>query len=199
MSFSISDRILRKLSAYRGFAYVLPFGLMTVITYGEWEQDVILWPLGFAIIIPGILIRLWATKHIGRRMPWIKKGKTVVKTGPYALVRNPLYIGNITIAIGLSVFSELLWFIPLTFFYLFTLYHLVVRYEEKKLSERWGKAYLTYLKEVPRWVPGITSAPRVTEGGYKWSHALRSELPSLYVTSSTTLIFVLKEFLSHMR
>jgi protein-S-isoprenylcysteine O-methyltransferase Ste14 len=37
-----------------------------------------------------------------------KKGKMLVRTGPYALVRNPLYIGNILIAAGLSILSELI-------------------------------------------------------------------------------------------
>jgi protein-S-isoprenylcysteine O-methyltransferase Ste14 len=195
MSSSVSNWILRKLSAYRGFAYVLPFGLMTVITYGEWEQDALLWPIGAAIIIPGVLIRLWATKHIGRRMPWIKKGKYLIKTGPYAIVRNPLYVGNIMIAVGLSLFSELVWFVPIVFIYLFTLYHLVAQFEEKKLSDRWGEDYLAYLREVPRWIPRIGGFRAIKTGGFKWGDAFRSEVPSLYVVTFAILIFVLKEFL----
>ena len=198
MSFPGKDRILKKLFTYRGYAYILPFGLMAIITYGEWEQDATLWPLGSAIIIPGFLIRLWATKHIGKRMPWMKKKrKYLVKTGPYALVRNPLYIGNILIAMGLSILSELIWFVPLSFFYLFILYHFVVRYEEKKLTERWGKEYLEYLREVPRWVPKVRNFPRLTQGSFRWIDALRSELPSLYVILFSIVIFAMKELLSH--
>jgi protein-S-isoprenylcysteine O-methyltransferase Ste14 len=166
--------------------------------YKETEDELTIWSLGFAIITPGFLIRLWATKHIGRRMPWVKKEKKLVKTGPYSLVRNPLYIGNIIIAIGLALFSELIWFIPLTFFYLFTLYHLVARYEEKKLLERWGKEYAVYLGEVPRWIPKLKNLHRATEGGFHWLHALRSEIPSFYVILFSILIFFLKEVISDM-
>lgn len=81
------------------------------------------------------------------------KGKKLVRTGPYALVRNPLYIGNIPIASGLSIFSELLWFVPLTFFYLLSVSHLVVLFEEKKLWERWGDEDRSYMSEGPRWIP----------------------------------------------
>jgi len=139
MSSSISDWILRKLSNYRGFTYLPPFFLMAITFYHETEHHFIIWPLGIELILVGGSIRLWATKHIGRRMPWKKKkGKQLVRTGPYARVRNPLYIGNIVAATGLSLFSELVWFAPLVILYLFILYHLVALFEEKKLTERWG-------------------------------------------------------------
>jgi len=199
MSFSASDWILRKLSAYRGFGYVLPFGLMAVVSHGEWEHHSILWPLGFVVILPGVLIRLWGTKHIGRRMPWVRKGKHLITTGPYAIVRNPLYIGNIMIAIGLSLFSELVWFVPIVFIYLFILYHLVARYEEKKLSERWGNDYMEYMRVVPRWIPKFGGLGEAWTGGFKWKDTLRSEVPSFYVINFAVLIFVLKGFINHMK
>ena len=199
MSFFDSDWIFRKSFAYRGYAYILPFGLMAIITYAEWEQDIILWPLGFAILIPGILIRLWATKHIGRRMSWIKKDKKLVKTGPYAMARNPLYVGNLMIVVGLSIFSELAWFLPLVFSYFFILYHLVILHEERKLSERWGEEYSAYLKAVPRWIPKIKHVPDFAEGDFKWIQALRSELPSYYLIFFSVLVFVAKEVLSDMK
>jgi protein-S-isoprenylcysteine O-methyltransferase Ste14 len=199
MPFPSKDWIFEKLSAYRGYAYILPFGLMAIITYGEWEQDAVLWLLGFAIVIPGFLIRLWATKHIGRRMPWMKKkGKHLATTGPYALVRNPLYIGNIIIAMGLSIFSELIWFVPLIFFYLLVIYHLVAQFEEKKLSERWGDQYRAYMREVPRWIPKFKRFGEAKIGGFRWRDAFRSEVPSLYVVILAVFIFVLKEFISGM-
>jgi len=195
----IRNRLLRGLSSYRGFAYPPPFCLMAITFYNETEHHFIIWPLGVVIMLIGGLIRLWATKHIGRRMPWIKKkGRKLVKTGPYAIVRNPLYIGNIIIAAGLSILSELVWMVPLVILYLFVLYHLVVLYEEKKLSERWRDEYRSYMKEVPRWIPKLNNFIVAKEGGFKWGDALRSEVPSLYVTLLAIFIFVLKGFISHM-
>jgi protein-S-isoprenylcysteine O-methyltransferase Ste14 len=196
MSSPIWDSFLRNLFTYRGYVYLLPFGLMAVIFYNEWEDDVVMWPLGAGIVLIGFMIRLWATKHIGRRMPWMKKkGKKLVRTGPYTIVRNPLYIGNIIIAGGLSVLSELAWFIPLAILYLFSAYHLVVLHEEKKLTERWGKDYLDYLKEVPRWVPKLKDLRQVKGGGFKWMDAIRSEIPSVYVILFSMVVFALKEML----
>ena len=198
MSYSVQDRILRKLSSYRGFAYIPPFSFMAITFYKEWEDDFIVWPLGIIIILVGALIRLWATKHIGRRMPWMKKkGKILIKTGPYAIVRNPLYIGNIIIATGLSIFSELIWIVPLIILYLFILYHLVALFEEKKLLKRWGTEYSTYLSEVPRWIPNLKGLNLAKSGGFKWWDAIRAEIPSVYVCLLAIFIFMMKELLSH--
>lgn len=194
---SVQDWVLKKLSSYRGFAYIPPFIFMAITVYEECEDDLIVWPLGITIILVGALIRLWATKHIGRRMPWMKKkGKKLIKTGPYAIVRNPLYIGNIIIAMGLSILSELIWIVPLIIMYLFILYHLVALYEEKKLLERWGKEYSAYLNEVPRWIPNLKNLKLTKSGGFKWWDAIRSEIPSVYVSLFAISMFALKEFLS---
>lgn len=193
------NKMLRGLSTYRGFAYLPPFGLMAITFYNETEHHFIIWPAGMTLMLVGASIRLWATKHIGRRMPWMKKkGKQLVKTGPYALVRNPLYIGNIIIAMGLSLLSELMWFTPLVILYLFVLYHLVALYEEKKLSERWREDFERYLEEVPRWIPKLNNWPASKEVGFRWMHALRSELPSLYVALVGILAFALKWYFSHI-
>ena len=78
---------LKRLSTYRGFFYIPIFGFLAIVFYREWEDYFIVWTLGIGIIITGFLIRLWATKHIGRRIPWIKKkGKILVKEGPYELL-----------------------------------------------------------------------------------------------------------------
>jgi protein-S-isoprenylcysteine O-methyltransferase Ste14 len=199
MSFPVEHWILRKLSAYRGFFYVPPFTFMVFTFYKEWEEDLIVWPLGMMIILVGVSFRLWATKHIGRRMPWMnKKGKNLVRTGPYAIVRNPLYIGNIIIASGLSIFSELIWMVPILIFYLFILYHLVVLYEEKKLLGRWAEEYRAYLTEVPRWIPRLRDFHKCKANGFKWMDSLRSELPSLFVLLFGIFVFAAKEILSPM-
>ncbi len=200
MSFSFRDKILKKLSSFRSFLYLPPFVVMGITYYNEMENDFIIWPLGIAIIFIGFLIRLWSTKYIGRRTPSMKKkGKTLVNMGPYAIVRNPLYIGNILIATGLSVLSKLIWLTPFVILYFFTLYHFVVLYEEKKLSERWEDEYLAYFNEVPRWIPRLRDLHRFKANGFKWIQALRSEIPSLIYILFGIFVFVLKDILGNMK
>ena len=191
--------LLRGISSYRAIACLPPFALTVITLYNEAEHHLVIWPSGIFIVLFGVSLRLWATKHIGRRMLWMKKkGKKLIKTGPYAIVRNPLYIGNITIAAGLSILSELIWIVPLVIIYVFILYHFVALYEEKKLLERWGEEYSAYLSKIPRWIPNLKTLSLSRSGGFKWRDAIRSEIPSVYVSLFAILMFVMKEFLSHM-
>lgn len=200
MSLLFRDNILKKIASFRSFLYLPPFVVMIITFYNEMEDDFIIWPLGIAIIFIGFLIRLWATKHIGRRTSLMrKKGKILVKTGPYAIVRNPLYIGNIIIATGLSILSELIWLTPFVMLYFFALYHFVILYEEKRLSERWGDEYLAYFNKVPRWIPRLRDLYRFKATGFKWIQALRSEIPSLIYILFGIFVFVLKEILGNMK
>lgn len=200
MSFPFRDKLLKKIVSFRSFLFLPPFVVMVITFYKEMENDLMIWPLGISIIFIGFLIRLWSTKYIGRGTPSMKKkGKELVNMGPYAIVRNPLYIGNIIIATGLSVLSKLIWFTPFVFLYFFALYHIVVLYEEKKLSERWEDGYLAYFNEVPRWIPRLSNLHRFNADGFKWIQALRSELPSLIYILFGIFIFVLKEVLSNVK
>jgi len=110
--------------------------------------------------------------------------------------QNPLDIGNISIAMGLSVLSELPWSIPLVFIYFFTLYHLVAVYEEKKLLDRWGDEYQVYMNEVPRWIPKLKNLNKNQISGFPWKVALRIEFPSLLVILFGISFFFIKDILS---
>ena len=196
ISYSMKDMILRNLSVYRAFAYIPPFIFMMVSFYGEIEHDYIIWPLGISIVLLGVGIRVWSTKHVGRRILRMKKkGKMLVRTGPYAIVRNPLYMGNILIAVGLSILSELIWLVPFLILYFFLLNHFVVLYEEKKLLSRWGDEYQTYLNEVPRWLPKVKEWHGVKADGFTWIRAVKAEVPSLFLILFVVAIFVFKGYI----
>lgn len=79
--------------------------------------------------------------------------KELVTTGPYRYVRNPIYVGVVSIFLG-----HFLWF----GYWKLLIYavsawigvHLfVVLYEEPTLKRKFGAAYEDYLKRVPRWIP----------------------------------------------
>jgi protein-S-isoprenylcysteine O-methyltransferase Ste14 len=153
------------ISRYRGFFFLPLVILMFFCQWNECECDWVIWPGGILLLIFGLSIRVWATAHIGRRIPrGLRKGLEVglVTTGPYSMVRNPLYIGNTIAMLGFCMVFELLWLMPGVFFYLLALYSAVVRYEETKLLRRFGRTYEAYMKDVPRWFPRLTAFPRQT-------------------------------------
>lgn len=122
-----------------------------------------------------------ATKHIQRRIPrrYKSTGKPrVVTTGPYSIIRNPLYIGNIIAMMGFSILSELVWLIPIVFVYLFFLFSLAVRYEEYKLGILFGREYEDYRQQVHRWIPRLHMIPGSKGSISTWSKSLKGELQS---------------------
>lgn len=79
-----------------------------------------------------------------------------VATGPYAYVRNPMYIGGFILLAGFGFyhhsFSILILLIALLFFF-----HLfVVFFEEPVLTKQFGESYLNYKKRINRWIPKKT-------------------------------------------
>ena len=116
------------------------------------ETEGLVWPLGILVFLIGFVIRLWAQQHLHYRL---RVRKHLTTTGPYAFVRNPVYIGNILIGLGATLVSELVWMVPITLLWYVIIYGFVVRHEETHLSEKYGEAYQMYTSEVPRWFPRL--------------------------------------------
>ena len=118
--------------------------------------------LGATIAGAGELLRLWAVRHIGviSRTRSDRLGP-LVSTGPFAFVRNPLYLGNIALWVGFAVSAHLVWLVPIFIVVLSLEYHAIVRWEEELLASRRGDEYLTYAARVPRWIPSIAASPIV--------------------------------------
>jgi protein-S-isoprenylcysteine O-methyltransferase Ste14 len=109
---------------------------------------------GIALTLAGELVRLWGVSHIGviSRTRSDRLGP-LVDTGPFALVRNPLYLGNIALWTGFAFTAGLPWLAPIIVIMLGAGYHAIVRWEEGLLETRLGDAYRKYMARVPRWLP----------------------------------------------
>lgn len=116
---------------------------------------------GVAVTAAGELIRLWGVHHIGAisRTRSDRLGP-LVATGPFALIRNPLYVGNILIWVGFALAARLVWLAPLIVLLLGAEYHAIVRWEESLLLSRLGDAYRDYAARVPRWLPTFNRGAR---------------------------------------
>jgi protein-S-isoprenylcysteine O-methyltransferase Ste14 len=109
---------------------------------------------GLAIVALGEAIRFWAVGHIGviSRTRSDRLGP-LVTTGPFGLVRNPLYLGNVVLWTGFTVSAGLPWLLPVVVLLLGCEYHAIVRWEERLLASRLGASYEHYATTVPRWLP----------------------------------------------
>jgi protein-S-isoprenylcysteine O-methyltransferase Ste14 len=142
----------------------------------------------------GEYLRFMTLSHAGPYMRTrIIAADRLIMTGPYAHVRNPLYLGNFFIMCGALVMSWT-WFpwLMLIAIAMFAVqYHLIMRFEEHFLEEKFGDQYREYRSSVPRFIP------RITEYGDQectpdYRKALRSEKNSLRAEIILILLIALR-------
>ncbi len=115
--------------------------------------------IGFLIALCGELIRLWGVSWAGSETRTTTVGGShLIISGPFAFVRNPLYVGNILMYFGLGVMSYALfpYLQIVALLYFFIQYHLIVNEEEEYLRKTYGESYKNYVENVPRFFPRIT-------------------------------------------
>lgn len=154
---------------------------------------------GYALMVAGSLWRVWCLTFIGGT-----KDGSLTTTGPYSIVRNPLYVGSFlgVIGFGLAVRLPLL---PLALLLMFAaLYPAVVANEEKRLEALFGDTYLRYRDATPRWFPrwslytepdSIAVSPRKVRQGildamwYLWAYAFVQLLDLLHAHGIVPVLF----------
>jgi protein-S-isoprenylcysteine O-methyltransferase Ste14 len=152
------------------------------------------WIAGLALILAGESLRLWSVHHIGAisRTRSERLGP-LIATGPFAVVRNPLYLGNIGLWVGFTVTARLLWLAPVVIVLLAGEYHAIVRWEEELLTARLGDSYGQYLTRVPRWLPLWTGAAiSGRDTTFSWRHTLFSERGTLIAIAVGLALLYLK-------
>jgi len=141
-------------------AKILGVLVFILITLSTGEPNIYMDILGFSLLVMAGVGRIWSSAYISG----FKSGK-VVKDGPYSMMRNPLYFFSFLGFIGVGVvFGS--WIISLLLLGVFLITHLpIIRYEEKRLGELFGKEYQEYLDKTPRFFPNFSlfSNPKVIE------------------------------------
>jgi protein-S-isoprenylcysteine O-methyltransferase Ste14 len=106
-----------------------------------------LWgPLGAVIVLLGAFLRSWAAGVL-------HKTETLAKQGPYAIIRHPLYMGSLLIALGFCTITGDLVNIITILVLAVVLYVPKKIYEEKKLAGAFGDQWSVYTSEVPAFFP----------------------------------------------
>ncbi|MFA5039124.1 MAG: isoprenylcysteine carboxylmethyltransferase family protein [Candidatus Omnitrophota bacterium] len=107
---------------------------------------------GIGVIFLGLLVRFWASGYI-------TKSRVLTTSGPYAYTRNPLYLGNFLLGLGVVVVANNAW---LTLYYAVTfliIYAGTIREEQNVLEEKFGPEYKAYVKSVPMFFPKFRRFP----------------------------------------
>ena len=84
----------------------------------------------------------------------------LVTSGPYGVVRNPMYLGHLVFLVGLIALTRS----PVALAGLFIQSRRFaerIAIDERRLADRFGHEYVEYLEHVPRWLPRVGSSPCV--------------------------------------
>jgi len=148
---------------------------------------------GVVVALAGEFLRFWGVSYAGSetRTTGSVGGTQLVTSGPYAYVRNPLYVGNILMYLGIGIMSNALvpylQFVALIYFVI--QYWAIVSIEEVYLAKTFNE-WPTYSSQVNRFIPGFTRFHGNADLIPNYPRAVRSERSSLIaLTSMTVLLF----------
>jgi len=180
---------------HRGLLPV-PLGVLAAFVPGNMTPRA--WCSGLAVMALGEALRLAGVAVAG---PETRRRSRVVAHlvthGPFAWVRNPLYVGNALAWLGVAIASGVPWLIPLATSTFAVEYGLIVRYEEGVLESLFGEAYLAYKGRTSRWLPRRPAAgPRPVGRHYDWPGAWRSESSTFASLTVVIAVLVVKAVLN---
>lgn len=144
---------------------------------GSTAHELVEWA-GIVLISICIIGRTWASLYISGR-----KIRDLVDVGPYSITRNPLYLFSTIGAVGAGaqigsvlvavIFGAIAW----------TVFHVVIKREEKLLSELHGDAYADFMRRIPRFIPN----PRL----WRDVPTLTITPPRVILTFADAMVFLL--------
>lgn len=141
---------------------------------------------GLVVALLGEALRCWGVGYSGTTTRESRViAPQLVTAGPYAHLRNPLYLGNFITALGFLVVGSggIDWSLRLALGAVivvsyFTVYGIIIPLEEEYLGRMFGDAYTEYMKHVPRIVPRLVPYES-RQGTFKWGVIKNAEIHTL--------------------
>lgn len=179
-------QFVRKLRYHEASRQVLAVVLMAVFSFAAEPVELSL-VLGTPLIAAGTALRLAASG-------FITKNRVLATHGPYALVRHPLYTGNIAIISGFAIAGAQLWavIVALAFFWFY--YPTAIEYEDRKLRKLFGDLWVRWAAGVPALMPSLSNLRAAAAG--RWSlrkSLLRNGEPLIALMVAACLFNVIRQ------
>ena len=180
---------------FRNRGYIpIPLAII-ILTFASIKIELL--PIGVILVVTGELLRLNGVRYAGGETRTLKVGASVLcSSGPFAYLRNPLYLGNVIIYAGMVLIAggEFVWILlPTTLTFFFLEYGLIISLEEETLRKKFNEEYGEYLSMVPRLIPrvspwkgGSETVPMTIE------KTLRTEKRTLQIIGGFILLLLLR-------
>jgi len=166
-------------------------GIMFMEIFGD-RTGWLSWSIGLGLVMLGLTYRVRAAAYLlGRHVVTRIEAESLCVAGPFARVRNPLYIGNFIIGLGVALALNQ-WYCYLIFAFEFSLmYAFIIPYEEKFLKAKFGLAYEKYRAAVKRFLPRLKPYRKSCDVRPDFRAAMRGERIHFFILLISFSIFYL--------
>ena len=182
---------------YRNWLFIVLYLLLFVPSPPLFTAYIYPLVIGLLVTVTGQLIR-GATIGLAYIIRGGKEGKVyaeeLVTNGIFSHCRNPLYVGNILMLLGVGILANSLLYVLIIMPLFILIYQSIVLAEENFLRNKFGEKFNEYCKRVNRWIPSLKGIA-ATFGGmrFHWKRWLIKEYNTQYIwLSGITLIILLK-------
>ena len=139
-------------------ALVTIAGLISLAGWGTWPASRTVYAVGVLVLCVGVAVRQWSHRTLGRfhqAVVTIQHDHEVIATGPYRLVRHPMYAGSAVAFLGVGLALGTWPGLALTFAGTLPAMLRRIRVEECALQDTLGDRYRGYASGRARLVPGV--------------------------------------------
>ncbi|TAM72856.1 isoprenylcysteine carboxylmethyltransferase family protein [bacterium] len=173
---------------------ILALGALLLVIFGRPALGRALC-VGIVLAVLGELLRIWAVGYSGvtTRANHVT-APALVTAGPYAYVRNPLYVGNFVTAAGFTLAfvsgmaaGPAITLAVIVLGLMVVTYAVIIPYEEAFLAHAFGGPFAAYVRAVPRIIPRAPKSPG--QGVYRSEVIWRAETRT-FVTFAVVLVIL---------
>ena len=111
--------------------------------------------LGASLVVFAIALFAYSAatfRTIGTPVPARKPTTAIVRTGPYRVSRNPIYLAFSLLQLGIAIWVNSLWLMATLVGAVAVIHYVVIPREEEYLERKFGAEYLEYKRTVRRWL-----------------------------------------------
>lgn len=177
---------------YRNWIFIIFYAALFVpsppiFSAEKFGENYYWWPviIGLIITVKGQLIR-GLTIGLAYIVRGGKEGKPyaegLVTDGIFNHCRNPLYVGNILMLLGVGILANSLFYVGIMIPVFLFIYQAIVLAEENFLRGKFGSGFDEYCKKVNRWIPSLKGIGKTLSSmEFKWKRWILKEHTTQYI------------------
>lgn len=190
---------------YRNWIFILFYGALFIPSWPlfspkHFGENYYIWPIiiGLIVTITGQLIRGF-TIGLAYIVRGGKEGKPyaegLVTEGIFRHCRNPLYVGNILMLLGVGILANSLVYVAIVIPIFLFVYQAIVLAEENFLRNKFGQGYDNYCQNVNRWFPSLRGMSQTFKGmEFNWRRWILKEHTTQFIWLAGIILILLLKY-----